>query len=121
MLLPGIPRDDAFEISRGRLFLVEAKRQNDRSLVSYIAEAVSQAVALLMSESLPEVRFCLSDGQTWIFFILKEDNGNLTYYESGGHRLSRDVLETSAEVLREILVLVCEWLKPTATGLFTLK
>jgi hypothetical protein len=50
LLAPGGSRDDAFEIANGRLFLVEAKRQGpDRTLVSYIPEAVGQAIALLKS------------------------------------------------------------------------
>ncbi len=50
LLLPGASRDDAIEISNGRLFLVEAKRQNlEQSLKFCIPEAVSQAIALLKS------------------------------------------------------------------------
>ncbi|KAF5367351.1 hypothetical protein D9615_010293 [Tricholomella constricta] len=116
-LLSGGSRDDAFDIAKGRLFLVEAKHQ--QSFVSHIPEAVSRAIALLKSTKLAEVRFCLSDAQTWMFFILKSENGILTYYESAARRLSRDVVETSDMPLREIMQLVCEWLRPTATGLFT--
>ncbi|GLB44047.1 hypothetical protein LshimejAT787_1502310 [Lyophyllum shimeji] len=122
LLAPGGSREDAFEIAKGRLFLVEAKRQSlQQSLVAYIPEAVSQAIALLKSANLPEVRFCLSDGQTWIFFILKSENGTLTYYESATRRLSRDIVENSDLPLREIVQLVCEWLSPTATELFVLE
>lgn len=50
LLAPGGSREDAFDISKGRLFLVEAKRQSlEQSLVAYIPEAVSQAIALLKS------------------------------------------------------------------------
>jgi hypothetical protein len=50
LLAPGGSREDAFRISRGRLFLVEAKPQSiEQSLISYIPEAVSQAIALLKS------------------------------------------------------------------------
>ncbi|KAG6370050.1 hypothetical protein JVT61DRAFT_12571 [Boletus reticuloceps] len=49
-------------------------------------EAVSQAIALLRSANLSEVRFCLSDGHTWIFFVLKSENGMLIYYESAARR-----------------------------------
>jgi hypothetical protein len=50
LLGPGGSREDAFEISKGRLFLVEAKRQSlEQNLASYIPEAVSQASALLKS------------------------------------------------------------------------
>lgn len=113
---------DAVGLSKGRLFLVEAKRQNsDNNLLSNIPEAVSQAIALLKSANFLEVRFCLSDGQSWIFFILKSENGILTYYESAIRRLSREVVENSDSQLREIVQLVCEWLKPTATDLFELQ
>jgi hypothetical protein len=122
LLAPGGSREDAFDISKGRLFLVEAKHQSlEQSLVSYIPEAVSQAIALLRSANLQEVRFCLSDGQSWIFFILRLANETLTYYESATRRLSRDVVESSDLPLREIVQLVCEWLRPTTTDLFTLE
>jgi len=50
LLAPGGSREDAFEIVNGRLLLVEAKRQSlEQSLVSYIPEAVSLAIALLGS------------------------------------------------------------------------
>ncbi|KAF8068651.1 hypothetical protein FPV67DRAFT_1780144 [Lyophyllum atratum] len=122
LLTPGGSREDAFEIAKGRLFLVQSKRQRlQQSFVAYIPNAVSQAIAILKSANLPEVRFCLSDGQTWIFFILKSENGTLTYYESAARRLSRDVVENSDLPLREIVQLVCEWLSPTATELFVLE
>lgn len=51
LLAPGGTREDAFDIAKGRLFLVEAKRQShEQSLVSYIPEAIAQAIALLKSE-----------------------------------------------------------------------
>jgi hypothetical protein len=47
LLAPGGSRDDA----QDRLLLVEAKRQSlEKSLVSYIPEPVSQAIALLKYE-----------------------------------------------------------------------
>ncbi|KAF8965485.1 hypothetical protein BDZ97DRAFT_1658993 [Flammula alnicola] len=111
LLGPGGSRDDAFDIAKRRLFLVvEAKCQSlEQTFVSYIPEAVSQAIALLKSANLPEVRFCLSNGQTWIFFVLKSENGKLTYYESATRRLSREVVENSDMPLREIVQLLCEW------------
>ncbi|KAH9040078.1 hypothetical protein EDB85DRAFT_1926927 [Lactarius pseudohatsudake] len=117
-LLDSGDRDDVFRIANSHLFLVEAKRQghsNKRGLSSYFPEAVAQAIALLKVASLPEVRFCLSDGQTWVFFVLKLDNNTLTYYDSAPYRLSRDTMENTDVPLREIVQLVREWLKPTAT------
>ncbi|KAH9176693.1 hypothetical protein EDB89DRAFT_1939413 [Lactarius sanguifluus] len=116
-LLDSGAREDVFRIANGHLFLVEAKRQghNKQDLSSYFPEAVSQAIALLKVANLPEVRFCLSDGQTWVFFILKSDDNTLTYYDSVPYRLSRDPVENTNVPLREIIQLVREWLKPTAT------
>ncbi|KIK02961.1 hypothetical protein K443DRAFT_121674 [Laccaria amethystina LaAM-08-1] len=105
LLAPGESRENAFEIAKGCLFLVKAKsRSLEQSLVTYILETVG-----------------LSDGQTWIFFILKSENGTLTYYESATRRLSRDLVENSDLPLREIVQLVCEWLSPAATELFALE
>lgn len=59
--------------------------------------------------STPEVRFCLSDGQFWVFFILKSKGGTLTFYESVVRRLDPAGLEISDKPLREILLLLSEW------------
>ncbi|KAH9040066.1 hypothetical protein EDB85DRAFT_2140703 [Lactarius pseudohatsudake] len=121
LLGPGGSRWHTFEIASARLFLVEDKRQSDKGLSTHFPEAISQAIALLKIANLPEVRFCLSDGQTWVFFILRSENNTLTYYESPTHRLSRDIVENTDLPLREIIQLLCEWLNPTVTGLFKLK
>ncbi|KAF8817639.1 hypothetical protein BYT27DRAFT_7074170 [Phlegmacium glaucopus] len=121
LLAPGGSREDALDIAKGLMFLVEAKRQSPgQHLVTHTPEAVSQAIALLKSANLPEVRFCLSDGQAWIFFILKSENGTMTYYESAVRSLSRDTLKNTDLPLCEIVQLVCEWLRPTMTDLFEL-
>ncbi|KIM38265.1 hypothetical protein M413DRAFT_20101 [Hebeloma cylindrosporum] len=122
LFAPGGSRDDAFEIAKGRLLLVvEAKRQGpERPLVSYIPTAVGQAIALMKSANLPAIRFCLSDGERWIFFLLKSENGTLTYYESAIRSLGKNALEGSGLPLREIIQILCEWLNPTMTDLFVL-
>lgn len=124
LLCPGGSRlEDALYISQGYLFFIEAKHQSLEK--SYIPKAVSQAIALLRSTrcvntacftpclsiffSLPEVRFCLSDGQTWIFFIVKLANDTPTYYESATYHLSRDNMKNSDLPLRVIVQLVREW------------
>ncbi|KAM6490578.1 hypothetical protein JOM56_013921 [Amanita muscaria] len=113
---------DALEISKGCLLIVEAKCQSiKQTFVSFVPEAISQAIAFLKSADLQEVRFCLSDGQTWAFFILKLENEKLTYYESAPQCLSRAVLEDSDLPLRKIVQLLCEWLRPTKTDLFRLE
>ena len=46
-LAPGTSRTFVFEIASGHMFLVEPKRHNqDRSLASFVPEAVTQAMAL---------------------------------------------------------------------------
>ena len=92
------------------------------NLVYVVPEAVSQAIALLNTlvvsriipsssqyrfTSLAEVRFCLSNGRTWIFFVLimKMAGEELTYYESAPRR---EVLGISDMPLKEIFV--CEWM-----------
>jgi hypothetical protein len=67
---------------------------------------------LSISFSLSEIRFCLSDGQAWIFFILKSANGMLTYYESAIFHLRRAGVKDSDLPLREIIQLICEWVRP---------
>ena len=50
LLTPGGSRDDVFEIATHCFLLVEGKRQSgERTLISYIPEAVSQAIAVLKS------------------------------------------------------------------------
>jgi hypothetical protein len=64
LLNPGSSRDDAFDISKGRLFLVEAKRQSlERVLTSFIPEAVSQAIALLKSEKYVDIAWITPSSQ----------------------------------------------------------
>lgn len=125
-------RDDAFKLARGRLFLVEAKRlqEHDGSLASHMPEAVSQAIALaqltgcagdsfipmilsthpIVACSNEDVRFCLTNGQSWIFCILRRGDGNKWfYYESTSRHLTRTVVEQSDRALREVIQLVSEW------------
>lgn len=106
-------------LARGHLFLVKEKHQ-DQVLSFSIPEAVSQAIALLKSAKLPEVRFCLSNGEIWMFFVLKMDlkDETLTYFESPPLRLSKTELFRSDLELRKIVQLICEWLKPTLTDMF---
>ena len=64
LLAPGGSRDDAFDISKGRLFLVEAKCQSlEQSLVSYIPEAVSQAIGLLRSAKCVDIAYFTSSSE----------------------------------------------------------
>ncbi|KDQ55015.1 hypothetical protein JAAARDRAFT_134414 [Jaapia argillacea MUCL 33604] len=118
----GGTREDVFDIAEGRLFLVEAKRHvsEGSSLGAYMPEAVSQALALATLTSRKEVRFCLSNGQTWIFSLLKSEEKKWVYYESAARQLNHILVELSDKPLRQIVQLVLEWLTPSTTELYTL-
>jgi hypothetical protein len=127
LLGPGGSREDAFEIANNLLLLVEAKCQSlEQSLIACIPEAVSQAIALLKSiQCVSTACFTLSSehgipafqrsvsvypmGKHDFSSSLKLENDTLTYYESAIRRMSRDIVEDSELPLREILMLVCEW------------
>ncbi|KAF9237792.1 hypothetical protein BU15DRAFT_62986 [Melanogaster broomeanus] len=120
-------RDDAFKISQSDFFLVEAKpRQSSdlSALVSSIPEVVAQAVALQQTTRRTEVRFCLSNGHTWIFFILKPKTVGWSYYESATRQLGREMLGNSSigtgRALYEMVQLALEWLAPSAAELYEL-
>jgi hypothetical protein len=112
---PGGSREESLRFAKGQLLLVQAKRLGlGQTFIESVPEAVSQAITLLECANLPEVRFCLSDGESWCFLILKSENDTLTFYESAIRCLSSE----SDLPLREIVQLICEWLKPSVTGLF---
>ncbi|TFK69574.1 hypothetical protein BDN72DRAFT_897151 [Pluteus cervinus] len=114
-------RGYAFEIFKNCMLLTRAKYEDpERPFVSYIPEAISQAIGLLKSEHLSEVRFCLSDGQMWTFFILKLNNEGLKCYQTIVLDLNENHLESDAE-LRQIVMFLCEWVRPTRKDLFTMK
>jgi hypothetical protein len=67
------------------------------------------------------VRFCLSNGRSWIFAVLKkEHNGERTYYKSAARHLNKDVLQTHKEgalhLVREMVELIFEWVGENHTG-----
>ena len=137
MLGVDAPRDRVLTLAGGRLFLVEAKRLSDTSssLSQHMPEAVSQAlalceltryssvqyhhdsrnrIALSSCSSQDTVRFCLSNGHSWIFAILKVGvDGQRAYYQAPPWYLDKAVVQSqSEESLRSVQViveLVLEW------------
>jgi len=104
-------RDDALTVAQSRFLLIEAKRQNNQeSLSSSVAEGVGQAIAVAEFTSQPQVRFCLSNGRSWIFCILTKDGSGWVYYESSARHLKEALSEGS---VAEIMELVSKWLTPT--------
>ncbi|TFK39005.1 hypothetical protein BDQ12DRAFT_705188 [Crucibulum laeve] len=117
LLYPGGYPGGAFRVAKGRFFLIEAKQYAASEFPSFVPEAVGQAIALLKSSNY--VRFCLSDGRQWIFFVLRMVDSELTYYYSLTRMLNTTAaLRVSDVQLREIMFLLREWLDPTTTGLF---
>jgi len=120
MLGEGNARGRALALAAGRLFLVKAKRQVDPDvgLASHMPEAVGQAVALLEITKRTNVRFCLSNGRSWIFAILEKDkDGNRVHYDSVVRHLSKESIqkrgEESSSSVQEIVELLFEWLQPS--------
>jgi len=126
-------RDGILQLADGRLFLVEAKRISDKeaNLSHHMPEAVGQAIALSELTGQNTVRFCLSNGHSWIFAILVKDEstGQRTYYESSPKYLDKNVIldasrDASLNSIQQIVELVLQWLSPTVASpesLYTLK
>jgi len=90
----------------------------------FLPEAVGQALALAKLTSEKSVRFCLSNGTSWIFAVVI-DNGTLAYHESTIRRLESSTMKERGEAaldrVQQLLVLIREWLNPTdANGLYKL-
>ncbi|KAK7016123.1 hypothetical protein R3P38DRAFT_2995213 [Favolaschia claudopus] len=123
-------RDGILHLAAGHLFLVEAKRMSDKGLSQHMPEAVGQAMALSEITGSNKVRFCLSNGHSWIFAILlKDEAGNRSYYESTPRYLDKSQTESdlpsSLQHIGGLVALVLQWLSPTDSHpenqLFTLK
>ncbi|KAJ7447033.1 hypothetical protein B0H11DRAFT_2248460 [Mycena galericulata] len=125
-------RDGILQLADGRLFLVGARRTDKvANLSHHMPEAVGQAIALSELTGQNTVRFCLSNGHSWIFAILVKDEstGQRTYYESSPKYLDKTVIltatsETSLNSIQQIVELVLQWLSPTVIppeSLYTLK
>ena len=55
------------------------------------------------------MKFCLSNGQMWMFFILKWRDNEWVYYDTGLFQLSEEGLWASNKFLSEIVELVIQW------------
>ncbi|GJJ10167.1 hypothetical protein Clacol_004393 [Clathrus columnatus] len=87
--------------------LVVELRNEENDPTQDIPTAVGQAIALMQIQKLPEVRFCLSTGMVWIFFVLKKaENGTLECYQSGWYRMDRYPLHGQ---ISRILLILREW------------
>ena len=80
-----------------------------------------QTMSLKLHSRKTSVRFCLSNGRSWIFAILeKGHNGERTYYESAARHLNKDFLQTHNEgalhLVREMVELIFEWVSENNTS-----
>ncbi|KAJ3515144.1 hypothetical protein NLJ89_g1955 [Agrocybe chaxingu] len=118
---PDTTSDFVFQVAAGHFFLVEAKRLLiSGGLSAFVPEAVTQAMSVMSNSNQNVVRFCLSDGFRFIFFVLKQENGRYTYYQSTAREL-RPEDPAFDERLKEIVHLLVEWLHPEQTDLYQTK
>jgi len=121
MLGEDATRHRALNLAAGRIFLVEAKRLSDTtsSLSQHMPEAVSQALALSELANQETIRFCLSNGRSWVFaFLKKEADGRRAYYEAPPCYLTKQTIvelqnADSLHSVQVIVELVLEWLIPS--------
>ncbi|KAH7908478.1 hypothetical protein BJ138DRAFT_1091186 [Hygrophoropsis aurantiaca] len=103
-------RSLAFQIATGCLLLVEERRQLTHdaatALELHIPEAIGQALALATSTNREEVRFCLSNGNLWLFYILKLREGKWWTYDALPQQLEvgRDMSDSSLHVIMKLLL-----------------
>ncbi|KAK7694137.1 hypothetical protein QCA50_003713 [Cerrena zonata] len=113
------------EIAVGHFSLVVAKPRRPGStetgFVASIPEAVAQAMSFSVNAKKNTTHFCLSDGIYFIFFILKQENGSFTYYQSLTLELGQPQDLNFDKRLQEIIQLLLEWLNPCREDLFELK
>ncbi|KAK7029204.1 hypothetical protein R3P38DRAFT_2934478 [Favolaschia claudopus] len=107
--------DDARLLAKSKIFLIEAKRLQDKPLYDFMPEAIAQAVALCEVTKTQTVRFCLTDGRKWVFCLFsKNPAGERVCYEGN----SFSIPEPSAllngalwqESVRQVVELVHHWL-----------
>jgi len=60
------------------------------------------------------IRFCLSNGMAFIFFVLRREDGIFSYYESIPILMERKEIEVSDQKLREIVQFLLEWVSRTS-------
>jgi len=104
------------------MFLAQARSESimmgDGTVASCTPEAVGQAIAWAKLTRQNKVHFCLSNGETWIFYILILEGDRWRYYQSNQSELDIKSLETYDEPLFEIIQVLLEWLSPSGTQFY---
>ncbi|KAF8879048.1 hypothetical protein BD779DRAFT_1474512 [Infundibulicybe gibba] len=104
-------------------------RCEDEYLDDSMPEAISQAIVLCEVAKKEVVRFCLSDGQNWIFSLLTKDkDGNRVCFQGEVFEIITPrprVQRAFEEDVRQIVTLVYHWLftnnDPLSDLLYTLE
>ncbi|EDR05206.1 uncharacterized protein LACBIDRAFT_329862 [Laccaria bicolor S238N-H82] len=108
-----------FRSAAGHFFLIEAELRSPE-WDELILEAVAQAMTISSNANLNTVRFCVSDGTYFAFYVLKKKRGVFTYYGSIFRKVHPDD-DNFDDELQVIINLLLEWLQPTRTDLYQLK
>jgi len=110
--------------STGLITLGLANRSGGSTCWECMPEAVGQAAALSEATGKPAVRYCMSDGETWIFSLFTKDaNGKRVSHGGWGHQIrtptagsqtpfpspGNEAIEFKAEVL-QVVTLMHHWL-----------
>lgn len=111
--------EGVFRRAAGHFFLIEAELRSPE-WDELIPEAVAQAMTISSNANLNTVRFCVSDGTYFAFYVLKKKRGVFTYYGSIFRKVHPDD-DNFDDELQVIINLLLEWLQPTRTDLYQLK
>ncbi|KAK0189808.1 hypothetical protein F5146DRAFT_1052640 [Armillaria mellea] len=119
---------DIMIAAMNRITIVEGKRE-DQELYDSMPEATSQAVALSEVTGSKVVRYCLSDGRTWIFSLyVKDEQGRRLSYEGDPFTIMEprpDVEDAFKKDIHTVAELLYHWVvsdvDPLNDPLYTLK
>ncbi|KAH8923643.1 hypothetical protein BT69DRAFT_1319406 [Atractiella rhizophila] len=104
------PYDLVYAIAKARLFVTEAKRLDSR-LGYCLPEVIGQALVIAKSAKLSQLKFCLTDGENWIFGLVKQEEDEWTYAVSVVENQKRKKDRTLKDFLRNLLSILSEWVK----------
>ncbi|SJL03466.1 uncharacterized protein ARMOST_06822 [Armillaria ostoyae] len=115
-------------MNRINVTMVQGKRE-DQELYDSMPEATSQAVALSEVTGSKAVRYCLSDGRTWIFSLfVKDEQGRRISYEGDPFTIIEprlDAEDTFKKDIQTVAELLYHWVvsdvDPLNDPLYTLK
>lgn len=103
--------EDLMIYAGNRIMLIEAKRDKDM-LTDSMPEATSQAIALSEVTGNKTVRYCLSDGNEWMFLVYTcDDQGNRISYEGPVLTMMQSRSEAFEKDVRCLVAVLYHWLR----------